>query len=319
MLADIAKMLKQEAKEQAKGPGERFVEAMDKYLDDVDNMDSLEVEQFYANVLDTLLESWGAIDDTLIPPGFHFRASSAGACRRSWFYAMIGAEKDKRKVSALSRRKLDNGTFTHLRLQAYVAHMIWLGTYGVGWPGYEGVEWATLDKQGQYWALFRHHVEMETFEPEGNHSGHIDMQVEFRGTVYNIDFKTTMHYSRNGIIGFQDLLKPHDDYVRQVTSYAIQTGVRDCLIVYESKDTQELKAYHVAVTDGMIEQYAYDTRDVTIKSERWKAGDTSVLSTLPYELTKCWRCNYKTVCKTDGRDDAANTLKESAIGGKNDG
>lgn len=314
-LADIAKLIKQEAKERAKTPGDRFVEAMDKYLTDVDQMNSLEVQQFYVNVLDTLLEGWGVIDNTVIPPYFHFRASSAGACKRSWFYAAIGAEKDRQVISALSRRKLDNGTFAHLRLQCYVAHMIWLGTYGVHWPGYSGIRWSDSDKPGLFWELFRQYVEMETYKAEGNHSGHIDMQVEFMGTVYNVDFKTVLHETRNGVIGFKDLHAPHDEYVAQVTSYAIQTGVLNALIVYESKETQELKAFHVFITPTMMDDYNTATTEIAEKARRWKLGDTTVLETIPFELSKCWRCAYKTRCTQDGRPTPNKVFGGNAVGG----
>lgn len=253
-LASIAKLIKDDHKEKQKGPADKFLAALDKYLVEHRALDDLEGQQFYAKVIEALLEDWGTHGE-LIPKGFHFRASSAGHCRRNWFYARIGAKKDTRRESALSRRKLDNGTFMHLRWQCYLAHMIWLGTYGVSWPGgYGGIEWAKEEKPEEFWRLFRDYVEMETFEEEGNHSGHIDFQVEFMGMVLNVDFKSILHEGRSGAVGFKDLIQPHPDYVEQLTSYSIQTGIRHNLLVYESKDC-------VPVTARILTREGWKTHD----------------------------------------------------------
>lgn len=211
------------------------------------------------------------------PPG-RFRASSAGKCLQEQCFkaakkAGLNFPTNVVNRPARNARALLNGTFSHVRW-----HMIFDALHAEG----------TVETLA---------FEVRSYNGQLQLTGAFDRLVRF---VYGtasitilVDFKTIKSYS------FTNLVGPTPDHAAQQHSYEMLNGygADKWAMLYEDKDTQEIKIYE---QDYDHEMFA-NLRNRYALGNAWmnaaiKTQSVFDLPKLPLQTDWCRWCNYQTIC-----------------------
>ncbi|MDO8628682.1 MAG: CRISPR-associated protein Cas4 [Nanoarchaeota archaeon] len=186
--------------------------------------------------------------------------TDVAACPRAVFYDFKGFPRAP--VDPRSSRVMHNGDFVHARLAEVLQK--------VGVLKEEDVEVSLPDND-----LVR---------------GRADAIIEVNGDKVVVDFK-----SMNGF-QFKALSSPSPDHVKQVQLYLHFLNLKKGLLVYECKNTQELKEFEVFYDEHVVNEslaffYSLQSQinqdvlpDVPLGIEKWK----------------CDRCSFLADCKKVG-------------------
>ena len=120
--------------------------------------------------------------------------------------------------------------------------------------------------------------------------GRVDAIIEVDGEKLVVDFKSMNSFQ------FKTLESPSPDHVKQVMLYLHFLSLKKALLVYECKNTQELKEFEVLYDDNVVNQsLAYFYR---LKSQI----NQDVLPDVPEDIEKwkCDRCPFLEECKKVG-------------------
>lgn len=197
--------------------------------------------------------------------------SKATVCLRKLALGLYDAPHGIEPRTAQSIRILQNGHFTHARLE----HTIIDAVRAIG--GDATNEWK--------------------MHPDAKlRSGTADLMVVIDGWPYVVEIKSI---KGTGDYGFEKLgAYPQADHRGQVNQYMGLSGVHAGWILYECKNTQQLKEYFVRFDEEAFRLVERDRVDVVLRHVR--AG------TLPDKITEvdgCGgkdRCKYYSVCKARG-------------------
>jgi CRISPR/Cas system-associated exonuclease Cas4 (RecB family) len=119
--------------------------------------------------------------------------------------------------------------------------------------------------------------------------GTCDAIVSIDGENYVIDFKSINDY------GFQMLTEPKKDHLIQLLIYLYFFRIEKGIILYENKDTQELKEFVINIAEHQ------DLLNQSLAKAQY-LSNCIAQKILPEKTTEVWRCEYcafKEECKKD--------------------
>lgn len=173
--------------------------------------------------------------------------SDAGKCPRAIYFRAKGYAK--KAMDARVLRLLDHGGYTHLRIMG------------------------VLFSQGIVRAS---EVEVPPQEMIG---GRADAIVSLNNRLYVLEIKSVNKAA------FNKLEKPNPDHVKQLQLYLHYFKLKDGIIIYECKDTQNIKEFAVS----------YDQEGVSLILKDFEGLkrniNEGIVPEIPGEIEK-WRCDY---------------------------
>ncbi|HLC55266.1 MAG TPA: CRISPR-associated protein Cas4 [Candidatus Nanoarchaeia archaeon] len=120
--------------------------------------------------------------------------------------------------------------------------------------------------------------------------GRADAVIELSGEKWVIDFKSMNYFQ------FKDLLSPDLHHIQQVQLYLHFLNIRKGLLVYECKNSQEIKEFEVSYDENIVNEslaYFYMLRS---KIEQ------NIIPEVPPDIEqwKCERCPFLESCRKVG-------------------
>lgn len=191
--------------------------------------------------------------------GDHFYITDAGKCPRQIFFKFKKAPRAEMEPRIM--RIFDVGDYTHMRLMSVLFSL--------------GIVRAAEVK----------------IPPQEIISGRADAIIGLEGgKPYVVDFKSISSY------GFKSLEKPKPEHVKQIQLYLHYFKVPQGILLYENKNSQELKEFQITYDPALVEKLLEDFK--TLKEQIGK--DTIPL--IPPELKDwpkwpCQYCEYKELCQ----------------------
>ena len=153
-----------------------------------------------------------------------FHPSAAGECHMKIAYSYLGY--DKPKFNALTMRKIENGTYMHMRYE----HLF-----------------EKMSKCMNNFYLVAVEEPIHAFKDDMTIKGHADAIIELNGKRLLIEFKSIrseMFYKLGG---------PSPEYVTQWMIYSDCLGIYEGRMLYENKNDQELKQYKMIWDKELVE------------------------------------------------------------------
>ena len=114
-------------------------------------------------------------------------------------------------------------------------------------------------------------------------SGYIDAIVVVNNIKYIVELKSINHFS------FQKLKEPKPEHCIQVQLYSMVTGL-DCFVLYENKNTQEVKEFFVRKNEDVVKQIK--SLMFTIK----ESPNTKTILQKTDQINLCQSCRYMDIC-----------------------
>lgn len=177
-----------------------------------------------------------------------FYISDAGKCPRAVYFRFKGAPK--KELEPEKMRVFEVGDHTHMRLLSVLFSL--------------GLVRATEIK----------------IPPQEIISGKADAIIGFEdGKPWLIDFKSISDFA------FQKLNEPRPDHVKQVQLYMHYFKVPQGILLYENKNTQELREFQVQYNSTIVQRLLGELEILKEQIEK----DT--IPFIPKDL-ESWRCEY---------------------------
>lgn len=187
-------------------------------------------------------------------------ASSAGSCIRKQQFVYLGKKKPPLDTKTLNIFR--NGDYMHLRHQVAGIEMGYLNDVEV-------------------------RVELKEYHVRGTVDG-----VCSDGQV--AEFKSMNSY------GFDNLLGPREDHLRQVHAYMLALDTKGARILYENKNSQEIKEFDIDFDDAIS----------NLNIREWKHAQEGIetrhlMTALPITSQECRWCPFKRDCRDTEYEDLA--------------
>ena len=221
------------------------------------------------------------------PPSKTYKPSSMH-CVRNMYYQVIGADVSDSDSSYIGVGICNSGTDIHLRVQTAVMHMI---KNNIDCEFLDVAQFIE-DRNLEYLRVVsKCGAETKLFYPAFNMSFMCDGIIKYLGKYYILEIKTET--SRKWFVR-ESVDKKH--YL-QATAYSMAFGINDVLFVYISRDTLDMKAYILTVTDDMKDLVVSRIEECNTAVANFKVPP------IPTDLERsvCEYCNYKSRCRKDGR------------------
>lgn len=221
-LAQLAKKIKAEIKEQEKPIGEKFISVLDDYL--VRSRSIIEEESIY-----------------FIRPSLYYK------CIRQIWYEMLRYPRTG-KWKAKSIRTLEIGTALHEWVQEKIFMQVDFPISLV--PVNELVVW------GQEGIEFFNEQQNKKENRPAMEIGFVDKRWTERYFIYGI-VDGIIHFENRDMIfefktinpsDFEYLFEPLEDHKKQAALYALSLGINNIMFLYLNKGNSQWKAFHYIVT-----------------------------------------------------------------------
>lgn len=177
----------------------------------------------------------------------HFYITDAGRCPRAVFFQF--KKYPKKEIEARVLRLLEHGEYTHMRLMSVL--------FSIG-----------LVKS----------AEIEIPKQEIIH-GRADAIISLNNELYVLEIK-----SMNKMAFFR-LEKPNPDNLKQIQLYMHYFNVHKGILLYENKDTQEIKEFEVEYDEKLVKELLKNFAELKEKIE------SNEMPGIPEDIEK-WRCSY---------------------------
>lgn len=176
-----------------------------------------------------------------------FYVTDAGKCSRAVYFEF--KKYPRKEIEARILRIFDNGDYTHMRIMN------------------------VLFSSGVVRA-----VEIK-IPPQDIISGRADAIIEIEAKLYILEIKSCSHYK------FEKLSRPESDHIKQVQLYLHYFKIPQGIIIYEDKNTQNLKEFVLKYDPELVQNIL---KDFEILREQIKQN---VLPDIPKDI-EIWRCQY---------------------------
>lgn len=175
-----------------------------------------------------------------------FYISDAGKCPRAIWFSM--KKYPKKEVDARMMRVFEHGNHTHMRI---ISVLFSLGLVTA--------------------------VEVEIPENEMIH-GRADAIVSIKGEPYVVEIKSvnTAKFRKD---------EPDIDHIKQIQLYLYFFKIKKGILVYENKDTQELKEFPVSYNENLVKELFSFFNSLKEKI------DKNLVPEIPKDIED-WRCEY---------------------------
>lgn len=213
-----------------------------------------------------------------------FYPSSVGRCKREVAYQMLGYPG--KPIPGQSLLIMDNGTYFHERMEAtfkrmgiLIAPELKLTHDELRISGRsDAIVWNWMKK-----APVENDTIIQLHDPEGN--------VVYNGPqsdVLIVELKSIKNKN------YEKLPKtlPKMEHRMQLQLYMHLTGIRQGVVYYENKDTQEQKYFYVEYDPSMVEKIVADIRHIIACIDREELPEREY-TPVSFE---CRFCNYRDIC-----------------------
>jgi CRISPR-associated protein Cas4 len=186
----------------------------------------------------------------------HFYITDAGKCPRAVYFSMKGYPRKKKEARIL--RIFDRGDIIHQRLMA--------NFYGI--PQIKVVA-----------------SEVDIPSKELFH-GRADAIISVNGKMYVVDIKSSNDFK------FQKLKEPEPSHQYQVQLYMHYFKISQGILLYENKNTQDLKEFELKYDPGLCKKIInnFETLKYQIENETPPPKPTNL------EPWECEYCDFKEEC-----------------------
>jgi len=177
----------------------------------------------------------------------HFYITDAGKCPRAIYFKFKKYPKKQPEPRIL--RIFDSGDYTHMRIMSVL--------FGLG--------------------IVRS-VEVK-IPPQEIISGRADAIIDIDGKPYVVEIKSSSQYK------FANLDKPEPDHMKQIQLYLHFFKIPQGILLYEDKNTQDLKEFPVEYDPFLVQNVLRDFK--TLKEQI----DKNIIPPIPKDIEP-WRCEY---------------------------
>lgn len=220
-------------------------------------------------------------------PSKRYKPSSMH-CMRSMYYQITGAELDKQSEKSGDFYGIcESGEDRHERIQNVISQM---SKYGIDCD-FVDVEEYVKENNLNLTVESKKSFETKLYDPVRNIIFLCDGIIKYKGKYYIIEIKTETSYKwlqRTYI----------DEYHKnQAFAYSLELGIDDIIFIYENRDVCAKKPYFLHVSD---EDREYINSRVS-KCDEYVMN--KIVPPVEKDITNkvCQYCDYRTVCKLDGR------------------
>ena len=187
--------------------------------------------------------------------GDKFYITDAGKCPRAIYFKF--KKYPRKEPEARILRIFDHGDYTHMRIMSVLFSL--------------GIVRAAEIK----------------IPPQEIISGRADAIIGFEGKPYVLEIKSSSRYK------FEKLQEPDPDHLKQLQLYLHYFKIPQGIIIYEDKDTQDLKEFVIEYDPELVEKTLkeFETLQEMIK--------TNTIPPIPkdIELWRCQYCEYREECQ----------------------
>jgi len=221
-----------------------------------------------------------------------FYPSSVGQCKRKVVYQMMGYPG--KPIPGRNLLVLDNGTYFHERMERYFEEMGLLIAPELKLVNEE------LRISGRSDAIIWNFLKGNRQPPKedpiitlyrpGKDGGPDELVYKGPASdVLIVEFKSIKSRSYHEYL---PKTKPKREHEMQLQLYFYLTGIREGLVYYENKDTQEHKYYHVTYNQQLVDEIIADIRFIL------KHVDEGTLPEREFPPTsfECRYCDYRDIC-----------------------
>jgi hypothetical protein len=208
-----------------------------------------------------------------------FRASAAGKCQQSQVYnAVKHPETDKIRRPPRQFRALYNGTFSHLRW-----HLMFDALHADGIVTTLAAEELHINDDLKL-------------------SGSIDRLIEFQ--YLEEPFRTILDFKTIRAQYWKDLIKPQWDHFMSAHAYKmLHFDAKNYMLLYENKDTQELKIYDFAFDEVTERRLSSMYFNMAMWRDQYLCRDPiEVRIKLPLIVRWCRYCPWQKACLEEHPD-----------------
>lgn len=177
----------------------------------------------------------------------HIYISDAGKCSRAVYFRIKGFAK--KAMDARILRLLDHGGYTHLRIMGVLFSLGIVRASEIEIPSKEIV------------------------------SGRADAIVSLNNHLYVVEIKSINK------VAFNKLEEPNPDHLKQLQLYLHYFNLEEGIIIYECKDTQDIKEFTVSYNKEYVDKMLEDFKELR------KKINSNIVPAIPRDIEK-WRCDY---------------------------
>lgn len=219
-----------------------------------------------------------------------FYPSSVGQCRRKITYQMMGYPG--KPIPGRNLLIMDNGTYFHERMEDMFERM------GILIAPELKLKHEELRISGRSDAIIWNYMKDPEAVPEGDQEIELYKPTDdgdelvYKGPASNVlivEFKSIK--SRN-YEKYLPKTKPKKEHEMQLQLYFYLTGIREGMVYYENKDTQEQKYYHVKYNQDIVDEVVNDIRFVI---QHIDAGTLPDREYQPNDF-QCRYCDFRDLC-----------------------
>lgn len=219
-----------------------------------------------------------------------FYPSSVGQCKRKIAYQMLGYPG--KPVPGQSLLVMDNGTYFHHRMEdlfermgILIAPELKLYNEELRISGRsDAIIWNFMKKEG---VPYQSDEIIRLYQPSEDGD-----KLVYEGPasdVMIVEFKSikSKNYEK-----YLPKTKPKREHEMQLQLYFYLTGIREGLVYYENKDTQEHKYYHVTYNQEIVDEVI---RDIKYIIQHIDSGTLPEREYQPIDF-QCRYCDYRDIC-----------------------
>ena len=177
----------------------------------------------------------------------HFYITDAGKCPRQTFFKFKGYPRKEPEARIL--RVFEHGDYTHMKIMSTLFSLGIVRAAEIKIPSEEII------------------------------SGRADAIVGIEGKPYVLEIKSSSQFK------FTKLNAPEPDHLKQVQLYMHYFKVPQAILLYEDKNTQDLKEFIVQYDPDLVQEVL---KDFEILKEQL---DKNIIPPVPKDI-ESWRCDY---------------------------
>lgn len=226
-----------------------------------------------------------------------FYPSSVGNCKRKIAYQMMGYPG--KPIPGRNLMIMDNGTYFHERMEdtfnrmgIMIAPELKLKDPELRISGRsDAIIWNFLKKEGE---VYPDDEVIKLYQPvkdaEGNDTDEQELVYEgLASDVLIVEFKSIKSKGYNDYV---PKTKPQKKHEMQLQLYFYLTGIRQGMVYYENKDTQEQKYFHVTYNQSIIDEIVQDIKFVIEHIDQGKLPEREFQPT----SFDCRYCDFRDIC-----------------------
>lgn len=222
-----------------------------------------------------------------------FYPSSVGRCKRQITYQMMGYPG--KPIPGRNLLIMDNGTYFHERMEdtfermgILIAPELKLKDKDLRISGRsDAIIWNFLKKEGEERPDDQ---VIKLYKPSEDENAEDELVYEGPASdVLIVEFKSIKAKGYNDYI---PKTKPKKEHEMQLQLYFYLTGIREGMVYYENKDTQEQKYFHVVYNQSIVDEIVSDIRFVI---QHLDAGTLPEREFQPTSF-ECRFCDFRDIC-----------------------